>query len=120
MTNINDLIEDLRLNHEFCPKEVILEAADALEAQSKQIDNFCMDYRIKCDAETKVLYAQIEALQADANRYRWLRSSIANSFDDPDAPQVRISQDYDYALPENLDAQIEAVAAEMQKYKNKE
>jgi hypothetical protein len=25
------LIEDLRLNHEFCPKEVILQAADELE-----------------------------------------------------------------------------------------
>jgi hypothetical protein len=26
------LIEDLRLNHEYCPKEVILQAADELEA----------------------------------------------------------------------------------------
>jgi len=25
------LIEDLQLNHEFCPKEVILQAADELE-----------------------------------------------------------------------------------------
>ena len=25
------LIEDLRLNHEYCPKEVILQAADELE-----------------------------------------------------------------------------------------
>ena len=25
------LIEDLRLNHEFCPKEIILQAADELE-----------------------------------------------------------------------------------------
>ena len=28
---IKVLIEDLRLNHEFCPKEVILHAADELE-----------------------------------------------------------------------------------------
>jgi hypothetical protein len=28
---ITALIEDLRLNHEFCPKEVILQAADELE-----------------------------------------------------------------------------------------
>jgi hypothetical protein len=28
---IKALIEDLRLNHEFCPKEVILQAADELE-----------------------------------------------------------------------------------------
>ena len=26
------LIEDLRLNHEYCPKEIILQAADELEA----------------------------------------------------------------------------------------
>jgi len=30
------LIEDLRLNHEFCPKEVILQAADELERMQKQ------------------------------------------------------------------------------------
>jgi hypothetical protein len=30
---IKALIEDLRLNHEFCPKEVILQAADELEKQ---------------------------------------------------------------------------------------
>ena len=32
------LIEDLRLNHEYCPKEVILQAADELErlAQPEQ------------------------------------------------------------------------------------
>jgi hypothetical protein len=28
---IKALIEDLRLNHEFCPQEVILQAADELE-----------------------------------------------------------------------------------------
>jgi hypothetical protein len=28
---IKALIEDLRLNHEFCPKEVILQAAAELE-----------------------------------------------------------------------------------------
>jgi hypothetical protein len=30
------LIEDLRLNHEFCPKEVILQAADELERLSQR------------------------------------------------------------------------------------
>ena len=29
------LIEDLRLNHEYCPKEVILQAANELERLSK-------------------------------------------------------------------------------------
>ena len=37
------LIEDLRLNHEYCPKEVILQAADELErlAQRTEERNFC-------------------------------------------------------------------------------
>jgi hypothetical protein len=41
------LIEDLRLNHEYCPKEIILQAADELEKalaqqsgwRKKQIDD---------------------------------------------------------------------------------
>jgi hypothetical protein len=32
------LIEDLRLNHEFCPKEVILQAADELERMQQGIE----------------------------------------------------------------------------------
>ena len=35
---IKELIEDLRLNHEFCPKEVILQAADELEKMQQGID----------------------------------------------------------------------------------
>jgi hypothetical protein len=36
------LIEDLRLNHESCPKEVILQAADELERLSQRTEqNFC-------------------------------------------------------------------------------
>jgi hypothetical protein len=30
---LKNLIKDLRLNHEFCPKEIILQAADELEKQ---------------------------------------------------------------------------------------
>jgi hypothetical protein len=33
-----ELIADLRLNHEYCPKEVILEAADMLEADVSLIN----------------------------------------------------------------------------------
>jgi len=33
------LIEDLRLNHEYCPKEVILQAANELERMQKGIEN---------------------------------------------------------------------------------
>ena len=52
------LIEDLRLNHEFCPKEVILQAADELErlAQPEQesvADNF---FRMIADRNPKPLY----------------------------------------------------------------
>jgi len=37
--DLKALIEDLRLNHEYCPKEVILRAADELEkAQRTWID----------------------------------------------------------------------------------
>jgi hypothetical protein len=32
------LIEDLRLNHEYCPKEVILQAADELERLSQRTE----------------------------------------------------------------------------------
>jgi hypothetical protein len=33
---IQALIEDLRLNHKYCPKEVILQAADVIEALLKE------------------------------------------------------------------------------------
>ena len=35
---LKDLIEDLRLNHEYCPKEVILQAADELERMQQGIE----------------------------------------------------------------------------------
>jgi hypothetical protein len=34
---IKALVEDLRLNHEFCPKEVILQAADELEKKREWV-----------------------------------------------------------------------------------
>jgi chromosome segregation ATPase len=36
--DLKTLIEDLRLNHEYCPKEVILKAADELESMTKRIE----------------------------------------------------------------------------------
>ena len=43
-----DLIEDLRLNHEYCPKEVILQAADILEKTLEALEKIAnvnaMDY----------------------------------------------------------------------------
>ena len=35
---IKALVEDFRLNHEFCPKEVILQAADELERMQQGIE----------------------------------------------------------------------------------
>ena len=43
-----DLIEDLRLNHEYCPQEVILQAADILEKALETLEKIAnvnaMDY----------------------------------------------------------------------------
>ena len=43
-----DLIEDLRLNHEYCPQEVILKAADILEKALETLEKIAnvnaMDY----------------------------------------------------------------------------
>jgi len=35
---LKTLIEDLRLNHEFCPKKVILQAAEELERMQQGIE----------------------------------------------------------------------------------
>jgi cell division protein ZapA (FtsZ GTPase activity inhibitor) len=35
--DLKALIEDLRLNHEYCPKEVILQAADELDKALKEL-----------------------------------------------------------------------------------
>jgi hypothetical protein len=35
---VKALIEDLRLNHEYCPREVILQAADELERMQQGIE----------------------------------------------------------------------------------
>jgi hypothetical protein len=47
------LIEDLRLNHEFCPKEVILQAADELErlAQPEQEPDYWLGYGLQAHTE---------------------------------------------------------------------
>ena len=40
------LIEDLRLNHEFCPKEVILQAADELAGMQAKIETLHAMYEL--------------------------------------------------------------------------
>ena len=53
------LIEDLRLNHEYCPKEIILQAADELE-------------RLAQPEQEPVAFAGIEMWVGDARITKYL------------------------------------------------
>jgi hypothetical protein len=44
--NLKALIEDLRLNHEFCPKEIILQAADELAGMQAKIETVYAMYEL--------------------------------------------------------------------------
>tara|TARA_R110000868_G_scaffold5762_1_gene33873 strand:- start:17 stop:583 length:567 start_codon:yes stop_codon:yes gene_type:complete len=57
-------IEPIRLPEECYMQAEITELREALKAAQAQIDSFCMDYRIKCDAETKALQAKLSAIEA--------------------------------------------------------
>ena len=56
---IKALIEDLRLNHEFCPKEVILRAADVIEELSNLLR-----------PPTKIVGPNLEGILNEAGFYR--------------------------------------------------
>jgi hypothetical protein len=59
----NYVVEDTAprtLNNHLTPH--IKALADTIEAQAKQIENFCLDYRNQSDATNKKLHAQIEGL----------------------------------------------------------
>lgn len=83
MTDTTDLIQRMRTAWTYCGVEQALrfEAADALEQQAADahIDKKNLDclYRTidELTAETEQQAAQIAALRADAERYRWLRKS---------------------------------------------
>ena len=63
---IKALIEDLRLNHEFCPKEVILQAADELERMQQGIDTLHAMYEQACRQRDELMdqqRAQIAAMR---------------------------------------------------------
>lgn len=65
-TEIKALIEDLRLNHEFCPKEVILQAADELERMQQGIDTLYAMYEQACRQRDELMdqqRAQIAAMR---------------------------------------------------------
>jgi hypothetical protein len=64
---IKALIEDLRLNHEFCPKEVILQAADELEKMVEADDRkeeHRSQVRTHTPEDTKKIVQVIEAIEA--------------------------------------------------------
>jgi hypothetical protein len=55
------LIEDLRLNHEFCPKEVILQAADELERMQQGIETLQRTWVGLTDEEIVLIVAECAA-----------------------------------------------------------
>jgi hypothetical protein len=60
------LIEDLRLNHEFCPKEVILQAADELERMGGHIETLYAMYEVAVKQRDYLMdqqRAQVEAMR---------------------------------------------------------
>ena len=52
------LIEDLRLNHEYCPKEVILQAADELERLQRGVESLYDRYMQVCRQREELLDMQ--------------------------------------------------------------
>jgi hypothetical protein len=63
---LKDLIEDLRVNHEFCPKEVILQAADELERMQQGIETLHAMYEQAVKQRDYLMdqqRAQIEAMR---------------------------------------------------------
>jgi len=63
---LKDLIEDLRLNHEFCPKEVILQAADELERMQRGIETLHSMYEAASRQRDYLMdqqRAQVEAMR---------------------------------------------------------
>ena len=58
------LIEDLRLNHEFCPKEIILQAADELERMQQGIETLHAMYE-QVGRQTQHLMTLVERVVAE-------------------------------------------------------
>jgi len=71
--SLKALIEDLRLNHEFCPKDVILQAADELERMQQGIETLHALYEQASRQRDELMdqqRAQVEEQYADAIRTR--------------------------------------------------
>jgi archaellum component FlaC len=65
---LKDLIEDLRVNHEFCPKEVILQAADELERMQQGIETLHAMYEQVSRQRDELMDAQRSMVAAMRGR----------------------------------------------------
>ena len=65
---IKALIEDLRLNHEYCPKEVILQAADELERLQRGVESLYDRYMQVCRQREELLDMQRSMVEAMRGR----------------------------------------------------
>jgi archaellum component FlaC len=65
---IKALVEDLRLNHEFCPKEVILQAADELERMQQGIETLHAMYEQVSRQRDELMDAQRSMVEAMRGR----------------------------------------------------
>jgi hypothetical protein len=55
---IKALVEDLRMNHEYCEKEVILQAADELERMQRSIETLHAIYEQATRQRDELMDAQ--------------------------------------------------------------
>ena len=62
------LMEDLRLNHEYCPKEVILQAADELERLQRGVESLYDRYMQVCRQREELLDTQRSMVEAMRGR----------------------------------------------------
>jgi len=62
------LIEDLRLNHEYCPKEGILQAADELERLQRGVESLYDRYMQVCRQREELLDTQRSMVEAMRGR----------------------------------------------------
>jgi len=65
---IKVLIEDLRLNHEYCPKEIILQAADELERLQRGVESLYDRYMQVCRQREELLDMQRSMVEAMRGR----------------------------------------------------
>ena len=65
---IKALVEDLRLNHEYCPKEVILQAADELERMQQGIETLHAMYEQVSRQRDELMGAQRSMVEAMRGR----------------------------------------------------